>query len=233
MACQFSWNKQYNYTSCENCLKSLETAQNMARRLTSNYDLELPYTDQCCDMLKERKLIYRCPRCHVCNRSSLNSPLPKSEMYFLLNETMLPVIKIQNHKNVVYSVEHYYRYNLIFSRLSFMYHYCIIFIINGGSANEVHLYYSSSQPRYKFLFVKISRCNSNSRRSGSSTQREHTYLSSTFVLFLFRTYFAAKNAFLMLRSDIIRCYVWEMITGILNILSINWTKPGSKWRISF
>ena len=51
---QFSWNKTYSYTACEYCMKSMETAQNMARRLSSKYDLELPHVDQCCDNLKQR-----------------------------------------------------------------------------------------------------------------------------------------------------------------------------------
>ncbi|XP_066925245.1 histone-lysine N-trimethyltransferase SMYD5-like [Clytia hemisphaerica] len=60
---QFLWNKTYSYTACEYCLKSMETAQNMARRLSSKYDLELPYAEQCCDNLKQRIEVFQCPRC--------------------------------------------------------------------------------------------------------------------------------------------------------------------------
>merc|ERR1712019_65508 len=35
----------------------------MARRLTNNFDLELPYMDECCEALKQRKEIVKCPRC--------------------------------------------------------------------------------------------------------------------------------------------------------------------------
>lgn len=63
IACQFSWNRQYNYTACDNCMKSLETAQNMARRLTADYERELPFSDLCCDATKSRKDIVKCPRC--------------------------------------------------------------------------------------------------------------------------------------------------------------------------
>lgn len=65
VASQFSWNRSYNYTACEYCMKSLETAQNMARRLTGKYDLEMPYLERCCEVMKQRKDIVKCPRCEV------------------------------------------------------------------------------------------------------------------------------------------------------------------------
>lgn len=63
VSAQFSWNKTYNYTACEYCMKSLETAQNMARRLSNKYDLELPYVNECCDISKQRRDFVKCPRC--------------------------------------------------------------------------------------------------------------------------------------------------------------------------
>lgn len=66
VCCQFSWNRSYNYTACHHCMKSLETAQNMCRRLSSNYALELPYTDTCCvRMTSDVPPVKKCPRCSV------------------------------------------------------------------------------------------------------------------------------------------------------------------------
>ncbi|KAL5022319.1 hypothetical protein ScPMuIL_001474 [Solemya velum] len=44
---QFVWNKFYHYTACEYCLRSLETAEEMGRRLTENSSLILPYPECC------------------------------------------------------------------------------------------------------------------------------------------------------------------------------------------
>ena len=62
---QFSWNKSYNYTACEYCMKSIEHAQNMARRLSTKYDLELPYLEQCCDIVWQTSNFVQCPQCKV------------------------------------------------------------------------------------------------------------------------------------------------------------------------
>ena len=62
---QFSWNKSYNYTACEYCMKSIEHAQNMARRLSTKYDLELPYLEQCCDIVRQTSNFVQCPQCKV------------------------------------------------------------------------------------------------------------------------------------------------------------------------
>lgn len=62
---QFLWNAAYKYLSCDNCLKSLEPAQDMARRLCGNHTLVLPYNEQCCEMLKSQKAVVVCPRCQV------------------------------------------------------------------------------------------------------------------------------------------------------------------------
>ena len=64
ISCQFSWNKLYYYIACDNCLKSLETAENMARRLTGILDLELVHKE-CCDAEKAQLLYTQCPSCSV------------------------------------------------------------------------------------------------------------------------------------------------------------------------
>lgn len=62
---QFLWNAEYKYLACDHCLKSLETSQDMARRLTGDQSLELPNKEQCCDVLKCQAEIVTCPRCQV------------------------------------------------------------------------------------------------------------------------------------------------------------------------
>ncbi|XP_002163562.2 histone-lysine N-trimethyltransferase SMYD5 isoform X1 [Hydra vulgaris] len=63
--CQFSWNRQYNYVACDYCMRSLETAQNMARRLAADYTLELPYHEQCSLSVQRVNSIYKCPNCCI------------------------------------------------------------------------------------------------------------------------------------------------------------------------
>jgi SET and MYND domain-containing protein 5 len=43
--CQFAWNEDCNYKSCELCLRPLETAQENARRLSGNSSLILPFPE--------------------------------------------------------------------------------------------------------------------------------------------------------------------------------------------
>ncbi|KAH3787594.1 histone-lysine N-trimethyltransferase SMYD5-like isoform X2 [Dreissena polymorpha] len=62
VSCQFAWNELYQYTACENCLRSLETAEAMAQRLTSNPALVLPFPE-CCEVKQD--LIVHCPNCQV------------------------------------------------------------------------------------------------------------------------------------------------------------------------
>ena len=71
ISCQFSWNRLYSYMACDHCLKSLETAENMARRLTGNFGLELIHKE-CCEAEKFQLLYTRCPYCNVCHPSCLN-----------------------------------------------------------------------------------------------------------------------------------------------------------------
>eukprot|EP00052_Salpingoeca_macrocollata_P011322 m.87129 g.87129 ORF g.87129 m.87129 type:complete len:428 (-) comp18005_c0_seq1:37-1320(-) len=62
VSAQFSWNKLCKYRACDFCLKSLETAQEMARRLSGIADVELPQS-QCCQIDKSAHCV--CPGCEV------------------------------------------------------------------------------------------------------------------------------------------------------------------------
>ena len=44
---QFSWNAEYGYRACHNCMEPLETAQENVIRLSGNPNLLLPHTDCC------------------------------------------------------------------------------------------------------------------------------------------------------------------------------------------
>ena len=62
---QFLWNSLYKYTACGFCMKSLETAEDMARRLSGNATLELPYASKCCDVTRYGQQPVDCPHCEV------------------------------------------------------------------------------------------------------------------------------------------------------------------------
>lgn len=64
---QFVWNAEYKYRACDHCLRSLESAQDMARRLSGDPSLELPYVEKCCEVSKCQQFIVTCPRCQVTN----------------------------------------------------------------------------------------------------------------------------------------------------------------------
>ncbi|XP_060076891.1 histone-lysine N-trimethyltransferase SMYD5-like [Ylistrum balloti] len=59
---QFLWNEFYNYTACEYCLKSLETAETQCQRLTENPSLSLPFPE-CCEAQPAQYVM--CPQCQV------------------------------------------------------------------------------------------------------------------------------------------------------------------------
>ncbi|XP_038070799.1 SET and MYND domain-containing protein 5-like [Patiria miniata] len=59
---QFLWNEFYRYTACEFCMRSMETAQDMARRLSANPSLVLPHPE-CCTLQSEKHTA--CPQCQV------------------------------------------------------------------------------------------------------------------------------------------------------------------------
>ncbi|XP_046622667.1 histone-lysine N-trimethyltransferase SMYD5 [Neodiprion virginianus] len=62
VCCQFSWNAEYGYSACDNCMSPLETAEENAKRLAGKPDLVLPYPE-CCQTKKES--IVACPDCGV------------------------------------------------------------------------------------------------------------------------------------------------------------------------
>ncbi|XP_015116224.1 SET and MYND domain-containing protein 5 [Diachasma alloeum] len=62
VCCQFSWNQDYRYLACDNCLTPLEDAEENARRLSGKNDLVLVCSD-CCETQKD--LITECPACGV------------------------------------------------------------------------------------------------------------------------------------------------------------------------
>ncbi|BFY98011.1 hypothetical protein BsWGS_01051 [Bradybaena similaris] len=59
---QFSWNELYKYLACEFCLKSLESAEEMVRRLANNQGLSLPHPE-CCEV--DPSAFTQCPHCQV------------------------------------------------------------------------------------------------------------------------------------------------------------------------
>uniref|UniRef100_A0A6I8PF93 Protein-lysine N-trimethyltransferase SMYD5 n=2 Tax=Ornithorhynchus anatinus TaxID=9258 RepID=A0A6I8PF93_ORNAN len=62
VACQFPWNALYRYRACGHCLKSLETAEENARRLSGNACRVLPHPELCA---VRRDLHRTCPSCQV------------------------------------------------------------------------------------------------------------------------------------------------------------------------
>ncbi|KAH9520079.1 SET and MYND domain-containing protein 5 [Bulinus truncatus] len=81
VSAQFSWNELYNYLACEYCLKSLETAENMARRLTGNSGLNLPYP-KCCD--RDVTQVVPCPQCQILYCSTECRDLAMSQYHQVL-----------------------------------------------------------------------------------------------------------------------------------------------------
>ncbi|KAK2578816.1 hypothetical protein KPH14_012034 [Odynerus spinipes] len=71
VCCQFSWNSDYGYLACDNCLTPLETAEENARRLTGKLDIILPHME-CCETKKN--LITECSACGTkyCNNECRN-----------------------------------------------------------------------------------------------------------------------------------------------------------------
>ncbi|XP_054648167.1 histone-lysine N-trimethyltransferase SMYD5 [Dunckerocampus dactyliophorus] len=62
VSAQFLWNALYKYQACEYCLRALETAEDNARRLSSNPALSLPYPELC----RVRPELHQvCPQCQV------------------------------------------------------------------------------------------------------------------------------------------------------------------------
>lgn len=62
VCCQFSWNSDYGYLACDNCLRPLETAEENVHRLISNTNFLLLHSE-CCETNKN--LITECPTCGI------------------------------------------------------------------------------------------------------------------------------------------------------------------------
>jgi len=60
---QFAWNAAYKYLACDHCMRSLETAEQMVRRLTGNASRTLPHAD-CCSVQPSEHVV-----CHHCSVS--------------------------------------------------------------------------------------------------------------------------------------------------------------------
>ncbi|CAI9579400.1 unnamed protein product [Staurois parvus] len=59
---QFQWNALYRYRACDHCLRSLETAEENAKRLSGNAHVNLPYPELC---TIQNGLHQQCPDCQV------------------------------------------------------------------------------------------------------------------------------------------------------------------------
>ncbi|XP_050396581.1 histone-lysine N-trimethyltransferase SMYD5 isoform X1 [Patella vulgata] len=59
---QFLWNELYKYQACEYCLRSIEKAEAMTRRLANNPALTLPFPE-CCEVKTEQIVV--CPQCQM------------------------------------------------------------------------------------------------------------------------------------------------------------------------
>ncbi|XP_078668531.1 protein-lysine N-trimethyltransferase SMYD5-like isoform X1 [Branchiostoma floridae x Branchiostoma belcheri] len=62
VSCQFLWNAMYKYTACDHCMRSMETAEAMSRRLANSPSLVLPFP-QCCAIKQVEHVT--CPHCQV------------------------------------------------------------------------------------------------------------------------------------------------------------------------
>lgn len=77
VSAQFAWNAAYRYLACEYCMRSLETAEQMARRLTGNAYLNLPHSE-CCSVRPSEHIL--CRYCSVSCQQCIF--LGKNNSYF-------------------------------------------------------------------------------------------------------------------------------------------------------
>ena len=63
VSAQHDWNRFYKYRACHHCMRPLESAQEMARRLTGIPQLELPHYQTCAP--SNVQSIVHCPKCGV------------------------------------------------------------------------------------------------------------------------------------------------------------------------
>lgn len=61
VSAQFSWNKLCKYLACDYCMKSLETAEEMAKRLSNGSIVQLPFPDNQID----NSFCVKCEGCNV------------------------------------------------------------------------------------------------------------------------------------------------------------------------
>ncbi|KAM4707608.1 protein-lysine N-trimethyltransferase SMYD5 [Discoglossus pictus] len=59
---QFQWNALYRYRACDHCLRSLETAEENAQRLSGKHHMILPYPELCTIQNGRHQ---QCPHCQV------------------------------------------------------------------------------------------------------------------------------------------------------------------------
>ncbi|KAL4232080.1 SET and MYND domain-containing protein 5 [Mactra antiquata] len=109
VSCQFAWNEFYKYTACEHCLRSLEPAEAMARRLTENPCLVLPHPE-CCGVRQD--LIVNCPNCGMiyCSVECYQSAIEKYHKCLCIgssrDDTDHPINKvIESWRNIHYPPE--------------------------------------------------------------------------------------------------------------------------------
>lgn len=85
ISCQFSWNKLYGYLACDYCMKSLETAEEMARRLCNDDSVSLPHPE-CCQ--NKQLTPIACEKCGVkyCTFNCLNRASKEYHRLLCLND---------------------------------------------------------------------------------------------------------------------------------------------------
>jgi hypothetical protein len=66
VSAQFLWNATCRYAACDHCMRSLETAEQMARRLTGNSSLVLPHPEVCEEKPENYTTCSYCPAVYCC-----------------------------------------------------------------------------------------------------------------------------------------------------------------------
>ncbi|XP_022918762.1 protein-lysine N-trimethyltransferase SMYD5 [Onthophagus taurus] len=96
VCCQFSWNSEYKYKACDYCLKPLETAQENARRLTGQPNLELPFPDCCTTDKSKIVLCFNCNVEYCSEECKMNSWNDYHKMLCVGLNTTHPLINLNN-----------------------------------------------------------------------------------------------------------------------------------------
>ena len=78
VSAQFSWNKLYGYLACEYCMRSMESAEEMSRRLSGNNFLVLPHVE-CCQV--DSGNFTFCPDCQVFGCFDVNLLVSSFSLY--------------------------------------------------------------------------------------------------------------------------------------------------------